>query len=374
MKRRLLPVAAAGLIAGGAVAGYAINDLTNGSRPAAAVVAAPINSTLSNSAESVTSKASTSTSADTAIVNAFKLASPSVVYVDAGTGTGSGVIYDATGDIVTNAHVTSGATSLNVTLKNGKMYAAKVLGTDAADDLAVIHINATGLTPATFATAGSYQEAQTVLAIGNPLGLRQTVTSGLISGLNRTEQEPNGAYLPNALQTSAPINPGNSGGALVALDGSVVGIPTLEQTGSTSGTTAQAIGFAIPAERVTLVTKQIIATGKVEHTGRAYLGVRLGSAAQDSSGLGFGFGRPGATTTVTGAQIAGVASSSPAGQAGLQAGDVITKFGSTPVTSSDDLLTALAMEKPGGTVSVTVNRNGSTHSYTLHLTELPAGK
>jgi putative serine protease PepD len=371
MKRRFFPVAAAGLIAGGAVAGYTFNDLTGSSRPAAAAVtAAPVNLPASNVTAPISHAATTSTSADSAIEHAFDVASPSVVYVDAGDGTGSGVIYDTKGDIVTNAHVTNGASSLTVTLKNGQTYHATVLGTDAADDLAVIHINASGLVPATFATAGSYRVAQTVLALGNPLGLKQTVTSGLISGLDRTEQEPNGAYIPNALQTSAPINPGNSGGALVALDGTVVGIPTLEQTGDSNGTTAQAIGFAIPAPRVTFVAQQIIATGKVEHTGRAFLGISLGSATQ--SGSGFGFGTGGNGTTVQGAQISQVAPNSPAGKAGLQQGDVVTKFGDTPITSADDLLTALSTEKPGSTVSVTINRSGSTQTVHVRLSELPA--
>jgi S1-C subfamily serine protease len=135
------------------------------------------------------------------------------------------------------------------------------VGTDAADDLAVIRISAPHLTPAHFATAGSYQAGETVLAIGNPLDLKGSVTSGLISGLHRVEQEPNGAYLSDVIQTSAPINPGNSGGALVTLDGTIVGMPTLEQTSTLDGTTAQDIGFAIPSERIVSTADQIIANG-----------------------------------------------------------------------------------------------------------------
>jgi S1-C subfamily serine protease len=157
------------------------------------------------------------------------------------------------------------------------------VGTDTADDLAVIHINARGLTAAHFARAGSYQVAETVLAIGSPLGLQETVTSGVISALNRTVQESNGAYLPDAIQTSAAINAGNSGGALVDLAGEVVGIPTLKATDSASGSAAQGIGFAVPSSRVTYIAHQIIATGHVAHTGRAYLGVSATDAQQAQS-------------------------------------------------------------------------------------------
>ena len=124
--------------------------------------------------------------------------------MNAGDGTGSGVIYDTNGDIVTNNHVVSGHTSLSVTFNNGHTVSATVVGTDSADDLAVIHVNASGLTPATFAKSGQYQVAEPVLAIGSPLGLKQSVTSGLISGIDRTQQEPSGAYIANSVQTSAP--------------------------------------------------------------------------------------------------------------------------------------------------------------------------
>jgi putative serine protease PepD len=378
MKRRFLPIAAAALIAGGGVAGYTVSQLTAGSHPSGAAVAATSNattaSTSSPSSVSTTSSA-TSTSADVAVEHAYDVASPSVVFVDAGNATGSGIIYDSKGDIVTNNHVVDGAASLSVTLNKGTSYKATLVGKDIADDLAVLHISASGLKPATFAANGAFRPAQTVLAIGSPLGLKQTVTSGLISGLHRTEQEPSGAYIPNAIQTSAPINPGNSGGALVALNGTVVGMPTLEQTSDTSGTTAQAISFAISSPRITLVANQLIATGKVEHTGRAFLGVSLGSGSTGGSGFNFGLGGNGGgpTTQVNGATIGTVQSGSPAAKAGLQTGDVVTKFAGTTITSSDDLLSALADQKPGDSVQVTVQtQSGSTQTVTVHLSELPA--
>jgi S1-C subfamily serine protease len=273
---------------------------------------------------------------------------------------------------VTNAHVVAQEQQLTVTLSTGKTYTAKLLGTDVADDLAVIHINATGLPAAKFAASSSYQVAQTVLAIGNPLDLQQSVTSGLISALNRTVMESNGAYLPNAIQTSAPINPGNSGGALVNLNGQVVGIPTLEATDpqNNNGGAAQGIGFAVPSSRVTYIAHQIITTGRVEHTGRAYLGAVMTDASSLQQSPFFGGSTPQAP--VAGVYVQQVASGGPAANAGLQAGDVIVKANGQSLATEDDLLVVLAHEKPGATLTLTVNRNGSTLTLQVHLGELPA--
>ncbi|MBV9281825.1 MAG: trypsin-like peptidase domain-containing protein [Chloroflexi bacterium] len=260
MKRIILPILAAALIGFGALLDHLLTPPS--SQPVLASSGASAPATYTSSPASPSTSASAS-AIDAATEHAYAVASPSVVFVNSvGTGTGSGIIYDARGDIVTNAHVVQGASTLRVTLNDGRTFNATLVGTDAADDLAVIRINASHLTPAHFAPAGGYRVAETVLAIGSPLGLQQSVTSGLISGLNRAEQEPNGAYLPNAVQTSAPINPGNSGGALVALDGTVVGMPTLEQTGSQNGGTAQAIGFAIPSDRIVAMANQIIARAR----------------------------------------------------------------------------------------------------------------
>jgi S1-C subfamily serine protease len=380
------PIVAAGLI----VSGVLVNHVIAATPPTTSNAATP----------ATTSAAVSASSVDAVTENAFKAMSPSVVYVNnVGVGSGSGVIYDSTGDIVTNAHVVAGETSLSVTLSSGKTYTAKLIGTDSADDLAVIHINATGLPAAHFASAGSYQVAEQVLAIGSPLGLQETVTSGLISALNRTVQEPNGAYLPNAVQTSAPINPGNSGGALVDLTGAVVGIPTLEATDpqNNNGGAAQGIGFAIPSSRVTFVVNQIIKTGTVQHTGRAYLGVTAVDASQvaaqntqggfgpgglgQGGGFGFGGGNGNGLTpttpsapTVQGAYVEQVGSGSPAAQAGIQQGDIITAANGQPITGESDLLTALADGRPGAKMTLTINRNGSTVTVTATLGELPAAQ
>ncbi|MDB5075311.1 MAG: serine protease [Chloroflexi bacterium] len=366
MRRTTTSLLAAGLICAGALGDHLVSSNSSGPALAANGNAAP------QAATSAPALPSSSVAAlDAATEHAFSVASPSVVYVsNVGVGSGSGVIYDSTGDIVTNAHVVANAQSITVTLSNGKTFPAKVVGTDVADDLAVIHVNASKLPAAKFAPAGNFRVAQTVLAIGNPLNLQQSVTSGLISALGRTVQESTGAYLPDAIQTSAPINPGNSGGALVTLSGTVVGIPTLEASDpqNNNGGAAQGIGFAIPSGRVTVIANQIIKYGRVVHSGRSYLGV---GAADNSAQSGFGFGGN-AAPTVPGALVNNVASGSPAAQAGIQQGDVITRANGQAITGSNDLLTVLAHAKPGNTMTITVNRNGQTITLHAHLGELPA--
>lgn len=354
-------VVGAALIASGAVVDHAF---VGNSGSTAAVVSAGTAQTTSVAASSTI---------DLAYQRAFAIASPSVVYVEnVGIGTGSGVIYDSSGDIVTNAHVVAQAQKINVTLSTGKTYSARLVGTDVADDLAVIHINASGLPAAQFATPSSIKVAETVLAIGNPLDLQQSVTSGLVSAVGRTVPESNGAYLPDAIQTSAPINPGNSGGALVNLDGAVVGIPTLEATDpqNNNGGAAQGIGFAVPSSRITTIAHQIITTGKVAHTGRAYLGASMvdASALQSSP---FFFGN-GGNQAQSGVYVQQVSAGSPADKAGLQAGDIVTAANGTKLTQEADILVVLAHQKPGSTLSLTVNRSGTTMTLHVVLGELPA--
>ena len=372
MKRLLLLILAGGLIALGVLA----DRMFAPGAPTTATVSTPVSAPVAADTPSFssTTAALSSSAIDAATEHAYAVAAPSIVYVvNPGVGTGSGVIYDSKGDIVTNYHVVDGATKLSVTLNDGRVASATLVGTDAADDLAVIHTSASNLSPAQFAGAGGYKVAQSVLAVGSPLGLKQSVAFGLISGIHRVEQEPNGAYLPDALQTSAPINPGNSGGALVTLNGTVVGIPTLQQTSTQNGSAAQNIGFAIPSDRVTFVVNQIISTGSVKHTGRAYLGiVPTDSSGQSASPFGGFDPNGGSTSSVSGALIQQLSTSGPAARAGLQQGDVITGANGQPITSASDLLTVLATKKPGDSISLTVHRNGSTINVQAHLGELPA--
>jgi putative serine protease PepD len=356
--RKLFPLLAVGLIALGALGQATLSSIrapTAPAEPTAAAASVPLKLTAAD--------------LDALTQRAFAVASPSVVYENnVGVGSGSGVIYDATGNIVTNAHVVAGAQTLRVTLATGQTLDARIVGIDAVDDLAVIAVKGTRLPAARFAPAGSYRVAQTVLAIGSPLGFKQSVTGGLISALDRTVGEPNGAYLPDAIQTSAPINPGNSGGALVTLDGVVVGIPTLQAGSTGNGTVAQDIGFAVPSPRVTAIARQLIATGRVAHTGRAYLGVSTSDASARSSP----YGEPAAA--VEGALVRTVAPQSPAGQAGVQPGDIITALGGTTIAGTDELLAALARQKPGTTVALTLNRGGEKLTVRVQLAELPAAE
>jgi len=303
-----------------------------------------------------------------------KAVAQQVVQVEnVGVGLGSGVIATSDGYIVTNNHVVEGGSQYFVTLWNGQRMAAHLVGTSPTDDLAVLKINKSGLTAARFGNTGKLLVGQEVLAIGNPLGLGETVTEGVISAVQRTVSEGTGAYLPHAIQTSAPINPGNSGGALVSLDGQVVGIPTLG-VGSPQGGAAQGIGFAIPSNRVVLIVNQLIATGHVTHTGRAYLGITAQDAGSDLSNNPFQPSQPSAAGVV----VAQVGTDSPAARGGLQQGDVIVTLAGRHVNNMDGLFSILADLKVGETVSVTAQRGdastGATHTVTLHVTlgELPA--
>jgi putative serine protease PepD len=191
-----------------------------------------------------------------------RIVSPQVVQIQGERGLGSGVVFDDRADVVTNAHVVEGERQFVVTLSGGDRHPATLVGSDPAHDLAVVHL--TGATPAaaTFADSASAQAGDLVLAIGNPLGLRSSVTQGIVSSLNRSVPEGDGNTLSSVIQTSAPINPGNSGGALVDLAGRVIGIPTVAALDpELGGELASGIGFAIPSTTVRQVATSLIASG-----------------------------------------------------------------------------------------------------------------
>jgi putative serine protease PepD len=191
-----------------------------------------------------------------------QVVSPEVVQIQGKRALGSGVVFDDRADIVTNAHVIAGEQQFVVTLSGGDRHPATLVGSDPAHDLAVLHLNGARPAPATFADSSGPPVGAMVLAIGNPLGLRSSVTEGIVSSLNRTVSEGNGVTLSPAIQTSAAINPGNSGGALVDLTGRVIGIPTLEALDpQLGGSQAAGIGFAIPSNTVRQVAAGLIASG-----------------------------------------------------------------------------------------------------------------
>ncbi|HZR44856.1 MAG TPA: trypsin-like peptidase domain-containing protein [Ktedonobacteraceae bacterium] len=199
--------------------------------------------------------------------SAIAKAEPTVVQIDAttaqGQSIGSGVIIDKRGYIVTNNHVVSGAQSINVMLSDGTQISnAQIVGTAASSDLAVLKIQApANIAIATIGDSSKLQIGEEVLAIGNPLGITQTATRGIVSALNRNVSEQTGATIKNAIQTDAAINPGNSGGALVDLQGNLVGIPTLGAVDPETNTPANGVGFAIPSNQVKTVVTQIIQGG-----------------------------------------------------------------------------------------------------------------
>ena len=284
---------------------------------------------------------------------------PSVVQISTTEGSGSGVVFDAKGDIVTNAHVVGTATSLQVGLASGgKPLPAAVVGVFAPDDLAVIRVRSGGgaLHPASFGRSAAVRVGEIVLAMGNPLGLTGTVTDGIVSATGRTVSEGQGssAVLISAIQTSAAINPGNSGGALVNLAGQVIGIPTLAATSPQLGGAAAGIGFAIPSDTVTRIAAQLIAGGKVTSSGRASLGISAQTVA-DATGQPAGVG------------VAAVTPGGAAASAGITAGDIITALAGQPVTSLAALQSVLAAHKPGDRVQALISREGASATVTVTL-------
>jgi S1-C subfamily serine protease len=289
---------------------------------------------------------------------------PAVVQVNVttqqGQGLGSGVIIDQRGYIITNNHVVNGASQIQVMLFDGVILPAQVTGISSPDDLAVLKVTPpkNGLTVATLGDSSQLRVGQEVLAIGNPLGITQTVTSGIVSALDRTV-----GTIPGAIQTDAPINPGNSGGALVDLQGSLIGIPTSTAIDPQFRTPANGVGFAIPSNRVQFIAPQIIETGSVTNSGRAALGVSVTSvdptlATQNN------------LSTNHGALITAVTTGGAAAQAGLRSGDVIVRIENKDVNDVSSLTDALVSKKPGDTVSVQVYRGNQQLTITVKLGEL----
>src|SRR6202022_306440 len=255
---------------------------------AAAVIMAVLLAACGTASASPAASTSSSFKLQSEYVKLVQDVGPSVVLIETSVGLGSGIIYDAQGDIVTNNHVVAGSQTFLVVSSTGKQYPATLVGTFAPDDLAVIRVQATGLHPASFANSSSLQVGDIVMAIGNPLGLQSSVSQGIVSAMRTAIPEGNGVTLQSVIQTTAAINPGNSGGALVSLNEQVVGIPTLAATDpQLGGGAAPGIGFAIPSNTITLIANQLIANGKVTNSGRAGLGIR-GATATDASGQAVG--------------------------------------------------------------------------------------
>ncbi|MEU1077702.1 MULTISPECIES: trypsin-like peptidase domain-containing protein [unclassified Streptomyces] len=358
LARRLLPPVTAVLATAALLAGCSGSGAPTAHAPARADVAAP------RKAEAPRRADGGGLQADYERV--IKDVLSSVVQIDAANSLGSGVVYDAQGHIVTNAHVVGGENTFKVsTATGGGAIGAKLVAAYPEQDLAVIKLDAVpkGLKPARFGDSSKVEMGQIVLAMGSPLGLSSSVTQGIVSATGRTVTESRagggtGATIGNMVQTSAAINPGNSGGALVNLDSEIIGIPTLAATDpDMGGSAAPGIGFAIPVSMVRTVADQIIKSGKVTDSGRAALGV-TGRTVVDS-----GY-RP------AGVAIVEVKGGGAADRAGLRAGDIITRLGETEIGTITSLSEALAAAKPGQTVQVTYSRGGSVRTATVTLGEI----
>jgi putative serine protease PepD len=269
-------------------------------------------------------------------------------------GEGAGVVYDKKGDILTDEHVVAGATKVTVTFENGTKVPATVVGTDPSTDVGVIrvHVPASDLHPIRFADSSSAQVGDPVVAIGSPFSLPETVTAGIVSAVGRSITAPNNFTIPGAIQTDAAINPGNSGGPLLDGNGQVLGlndqIETNNSTASGEGSSS-GVGFAIPSDMVQHIAGQIIAGHKIRH---AYVGVFLNPA---STG---------------GAEISpsnGVQPGSPASNAGLEPGDLITAIDGKRITSTQQFIETIDTYAPGQTITLTVKRNGATKTIKLTL-------
>jgi len=273
---------------------------------------------------------------------------------------GSGVIVSGDGYILTNFHVIDGADDVRVELTDGRTLAAKVVGSDKPSDLAVLKINGSDFRPLALGNSDGVQVGDVVLAVGNPLGIGQTVTMGIISAKGRSTGTGDGGY-EDFLQTDAPINHGNSGGALVNLKGELVGINS--QILSTSDGNI-GIGFAIPANMARHVMDELRQGGRVR---RAQLGVTVQAVTSDmAESLGL--------KQVGGAIVSSVASGSAADRAGMAQGDVILSFNGQPVQDTNSLRNHVAAAEPGSNATVAILRNGSEKTLTVKLGEADSSK
>jgi putative serine protease PepD len=271
-------------------------------------------------------------------------------------GEGAGVVYNANGDILTDEHVVSGATSVRVTFQDGRTAAAQVLGTDPSTDVAVIHVNvpSSELHPIPLANSADAHVGDPVVAIGSPFSLPETTTAGIVSQTGRSITAPNNYTIPNAIQTDAAINPGNSGGPLLDASAHVLGLnDQIETNNTTAGGegSSSGVGFAIPSDTVQRIANQIIAGQKVQH---AYVGVELSG---NSAG---------------GAQISVVQPETPATAAGLSPSDLITAIDGHQITSTDQFIATIDTYSPGQTVTLTIKRSGQTEQIKVKLGVRPA--
>ena len=361
----MIAACAACAVVGGVIGGVIANAINS-----------PSSSSSSGSGTTTTGQTSASQPTDSVcdVSQVAKEVLPSVVTISAsgatGSGTGSGEVIKSDGYILTNNHVISPAASggsLQVLFSDGKTATATLVGRDVLTDVAVIKVDETGLPAISIGKSSTLIVGQPVVALGAPLGLSSTVTSGIVSALGRTIEVPGennkNALLLNAIQTDAAINPGNSGGALVNCNGQFVGIPSAgasvpSSSGESSGGNI-GLGFAIPSDTAISLADEIISTGRVSH---AYLGLSATPvSAQTAASNGVS---PGLYVTVVGP-------TGPAQAAGLRVGDIITTIDGQAATSVDQLVALTLSKNPGDKVELGYERNGSSATATLTLGTQP---
>jgi len=362
--RRVLPLVVA--LAIGAAAGAGVYAFTNHNNSTTTPSAAPL---------VVPAQSASSTSTVDSLTQIYKQDAPGVVDItvqlpaNAGASSGgfpfsnpggsqkaeaegTGFEINSKGDILTAEHVVDGAKSIKVTFQDGSTAKATLVGSDKSTDTAVIHIDvpASKLHPLTLGNSSAVQPGQTVVAIGSPFSLQETMTAGIVSAVNRTITAPNNFSITGAIQTDAAINHGNSGGPLIdAATNTVIGInDQILNAGDTNDNAG--VGFAVPIDASKSVAETLIAGGTVQH---AYVGVRIESVTG-------------------GARIVKIVSGSPAAKAGLKVGDVITAFDGKTVTSADELTAAVSAAKAGESVSVTVRSGDTTKHVSLTLGVQPS--
>jgi len=293
-----------------------------------------------------------------AVRQVYASASPSVVFVKAregaGAASGTGFVIDSDGTIVTNAHVVSGSSSVQVRFEdNGSGIDAEVLGSDASSDLAVLRVDPAktqNLKPLTLANSDSVQVGDLAVAIGYPLGLDRTATAGIVSGLGRDIKAPNGFSIDKVIQTDAPINPGNSGGPLLDGAGRVIGVNSQIATTSGSGGSV-GIGFAVPSNTVRQVVPRLRSGGSIK---RPYLGI----SSQPS-------------TVGQGAQVADVIAGGPADRAGVQVGDTVTRVGGETIRAPEDISARIEGASPGDEIDIELRRAGDDRTARVTLGTRP---
>jgi S1-C subfamily serine protease len=294
-----------------------------------------------------------------------------------GEATGSGFVIDRTGTILTNAHVVNGATKVSVQFANKQTVDAKVLGKDESTDLALLKVDPAGLKLAPLALGSSkgVEVGDPAIAIGNPFGLERTLTTGVISAVQRTIQAPNNFEIDDVLQTDAPINPGNSGGPLIDATGKVIGINSQIATGGDGSNGSVGIGFAVPIDTAKKIIPELRQSGRVD---RGYLGI--GSLTVDKTLADLNL------PVDHGALVQSVTPGGPADKAGIRAGDlsatldnhaiqlggdIITKVGGKEIRTRDDLEAAVVNRKSGDKVKVTLYRAGKVKTVEVTLGERP---